>query len=147
MLKLDQPSFKKIGDLVYYEGPYVSVMLHVPADTLFCFYWATKGTDYHRWMVFRIDENLLERLINKEISFLEFIQNPLDKHLVFIDSHVEDGVIHFRNHTLVAKKDLQVKKSRYLPQPDAMFEEEDAEDFDQIMEMLRKRNTQTKRAV
>jgi hypothetical protein len=130
-------SFEKIGDLLFFEAPYVSLMRHLPTDALFCFYWATVGVDYHRWMVFRVDESLVERLIEQQLSYRDFILNDLDNVLLLMDIAVESGEPKYKIHRVLPKRETD---KRYLPASTAFFDEADTDDLDSILSFIRKRS-------
>lgn len=129
-------SFEKIGDLLFFEAPYISLMRHLPTDALFCFYWATLGTDYHRWMVFRVDESLVERLIEHQLSYRDFILNDLDHVLLFMDISIESGEPKYKIHRVLPKREID---KSYMPSSSAFFDETDTEDLDLILSFIEKR--------
>ena len=83
-IEYDFSSFKKIADLVYLDGPFLSHYVSGKGDD-YLFYWVDRDDKDNRWLVLRVSLASLQKYIGKELSLLELIENPNDGYLYSVD--------------------------------------------------------------
>jgi hypothetical protein len=118
-------NLRHIVDLIYFEGPLLSVFENEFGDYyLYC--WCEVDNLYNRWLVFRIHRNQLIQYLERKINLLELILHPVDglHYLLDLDSDLQ--VNKFYIVLPDALPDL------YLPEADAYYDEMllDAEFFE-----------------
>lgn len=124
----DFGGFKKIADLIYFEGPLLSHYVSSMGDD-YLFYWVDRDESDNRWLVLRISLANLQKYICKEITLRNLIETPNDGYLYTVD--VNDDVC-YHNVKLVQPSALP---EEYLPEADSYyaFEPIPAEDAEELM--------------
>ena len=124
----DFSSFRKIADLIYFEGPFLSHYVSSKGDD-YLFYWVDKDDSDNRWLVLRVSLANLQKYIGKEITLRELIENPNDGYLYAVD--VNDD-IHYHDVKLVQPSALP---EEYLPETDSYyaFTPSPTEDAEELM--------------
>lgn len=67
-------SLKKLGDIVYYEGPFVSLFLCKKEHNKFYIYkWVNRDNVANRWLVYRVSSNDLVNYFRGKLSLLTIL--------------------------------------------------------------------------
>lgn len=125
----DFSGFRKIADLIYFEGPFLSHYVSTKGDD-YLFYWVDRDEADNRWLVLRVSLANLQKYIGKAITLRELIKNPNDGYLYAVD--VNNDII-YHDVKLVQPSALP---EEYLPDPDSFydaFETIPAEDAEELM--------------
>ena len=113
-IRFDFSNFKKIADLIYFEGPLLSHYLSDKGDD-YLFYWVDRDSNDNRWLVLRVSLASLQRYMAGELSLRELIENPNDGFLYQVDI---DNATRYHNVLLVQPTDLP---EDYLPATDSYY--------------------------
>ena len=113
-IQFDFGKFKKIADLVYFDGPFLSHYVSEKGDD-YLFYWVDHDNKYNRWLVLRVSLSSLQKYMAKEKSLRELIVSPNDGFLYAVD--VDDN-LNYHNIKLVQPSDLP---DEYLPDVDSYY--------------------------
>jgi len=113
-----EPGFHavKMGDLLYFEGPLISLFAdkHKP-DTYYLYKWADRDNRANRWLVFRLSSRELLLFFSAEVSLLELLHNARCVWVMDMNSSLEiAGVVSSRVPDLPAE---------YLPSAWAYYNE------------------------
>ena len=127
-IQFDFSNFKKIADLIYFEGPLLSHYVSSKGDD-YLFYWVDRDSNDNRWLVLRVSLASLQRYMAGELSLRDLIENPNDGYLYQVDV---DDAIHYHDVVLVQPSDLPAE---YLPSVDSYyaFEPIPSEDAGELM--------------
>ena len=100
-----------IADLIYFDefGATVTLFRDNDTDKQYLYIWCDNTDTCNRWIVINIDDDTLNKFLNKHISLKNLILNCGNKSLYLVD--VNDGLEY---ETIVAKNVYQLPKS-YLP--------------------------------
>ena len=110
----DFSSFRRIADLIYFEGPFLSHYVSSKGDD-YLFYWVDSDDTDNRWLVLRVSLANLQKYIGKEITLRELIQNPNDGYLYAVDVNND---IHYHDVKLLQPASLP---EEYLPESDSYY--------------------------
>ncbi len=127
-IQFDFSTFRKIADLIYFEGPLLSHYVSSKGDD-YLFYWVDSDDNDNRWLVLRVSLVSLQKYMAREMTLRELIESPNDGFLYTVDV---DDAINYHNVKLVQPADLP---DDYLPATDSYyaFEPLPAEDADELM--------------
>ena len=127
-IQYDFSTFKRIADLIYFEGPLLSHYVSCKGDD-YLSYWVDSDEADNRWLVLRVNLGNLQKYIGKELSLRQLIENPNDGYLYIVD--VDDS-LHYHDVKLVQPTALP---EEYLPAADSYYEFEPiaAEDASELM--------------
>ena len=108
---------EKVRDLMYFDGPLLTHFQNRHGED-FLFYWVDCDEKLNRWMVVRLDEASILRLVNRVVP-IDFVIPKLcrDDFVVFIDTADNHAT---RASTLVAIQDIP---QEYLPSEGAYLPE------------------------
>ena len=124
----DFSGFRKMADLIYFEGPLLSHYVSGKGDD-YLFYWVDKDDSDNRWLVMRVSLANLQKYIGKDITLRELIETPNDGYLYTVDV---DNDVRYHNVKLVQPAALP---DDYLPETDSYyaFEPVPADDAQEMM--------------
>jgi len=127
-IQFDFSNFKKIADLINFEGPLLSHYVSPKGDD-YLFYWVDRDEHDNRWLVLRVSLPCLQKYMAKDITLCELIEAPNDGYLYLVDV---DNDVNYHDVRLVQPADLP---DDYLPAPDSYYEFEPlpAEDAEELM--------------
>lgn len=127
-ISFDFSNFKKIADLIFFEGPLLSHYVSSKGDD-YLFYWVDKDENDNRWLVLRVTLSSLQKYMAKDLSLRELIDSPNDGYLYCIDV---DDATNYHDVKLVQPADLP---EDYLPAPGSYYEFEPipADDAEELM--------------
>ena len=127
-IEYDFSCFKRIADLIYFEGPLLSHYVSSKGDD-YLFYWVDRDEHDNRWLVLRVSPVSIQKYIGKQTTLRELIESPNDGYLYCVD--VDDN-IDFHNVKLVQPSSLP---EEYKPEADSYYEFEPvpAEDAEELM--------------
>ena len=111
----DFSRFKKIADLIYFEGPLLSHYVSSKGDD-YLFYWVDRDDGDNRWLVLRVSIANLQKYIGKEITLKELVEAPNDGYLYSVDV---DNDTNYHNVKLVQPSALP---EDYLPEAGSFYE-------------------------
>lgn len=104
---------KKVRDLVEFDGPLLTHYEHTNGDD-YLFHWVDCDESHHRWMILRVDEASILRLVNRVVP-LDFVVPSLCRDPFVLFADIDDGALP-TSTTLVDVNDIP---SDYLPQKGA----------------------------
>lgn len=127
-IQFDFSNFRKIADLIFFEGPLLSHYVSDKGDD-YLFYWVDRDGRDNRWLVLRVSLASLQKYIGRQLSLHELIASPNDGFLYCVDV---DDALSYHNVKLVQPSDLPAE---YLPDADSLYEFEPvpAEDAEELM--------------
>lgn len=107
---------RKVADLIYFEGPLLSVFQH-PEGDYYLYYWCDTNDEVNRWIAFPVDSGDLRSYLNKKKPLRDLVLNPKNELLFVVE----------------IDKDLKYQKSYalspgnlpepYIPAEDSLWEE------------------------
>lgn len=82
----------RLRDLIYYDGPLLTEYVNAHGDH-YLYYWCDRSDSGHRWMLLRVDETTVLRLVHRFIP-LDFVIpcGSRDEFVYFVDSTSEGGI-------------------------------------------------------
>ena len=110
----DFSGFRKIADLIYFEGPLLSHYVSSKGDD-YLFYWVDKDESDNRWLVLRTSLANLQKYMGKVITLRELIESPNDGYLYSVDVSND---ISYHDVKLVQPSALP---EEYLPEKDSYY--------------------------
>ena len=115
-------SLQKMDDLLYHEGPLLSLFFEEGTALNFYFYkWADCNEQVNRWLVFRVTEtDLYKFLCAKKTLRVILLQNPV---IYLLDLNND-----LKEEQILAAASTDLPQS-YLPEIDSFFEEDIYTDF------------------
>ena len=116
MYELPKDGLFKVGDLVNYEGPLMSLFSNNKGD-LYIYDWSDCDDDSHRWLVYQVTLNQLRNYLNGHLTHYQLIMSNSVVFVVDLDSDAKP-----HNITLLATIDIPLD---YLPDKDVLHEDED----------------------
>ena len=107
--------FKKVADLIYFDGPLLSHYVTNKGDN-YLFYWIDQDDTNNRWMFIRTDYDNIQKYTNKKQTLRNVLSSPLDDIVYTVDIDEEGNHHNFQAHSI---EDLP---EDYLPTEDSYYE-------------------------
>ena len=76
--------FKKVADLIYFDGPLLSHYVTNKGDN-YLFYWIDQDDTNNRWMFIRTDYDNIQKYTNKKQTLRNVLSSPLDDIVYTVD--------------------------------------------------------------
>jgi hypothetical protein len=108
----------RIGDLVNFEGPLLTLFEDCRNNRLYIFDWVDRDEDKNRWIVYRASPFFLKQFITGKISHKELFLSSVDGYY----SLEINRKLQYENFRKLSRRDIP---DEYLPQDDAFFEDGD----------------------
>ena len=116
----------RIGDIIHFEGPLLSLYADESQSTLYLCDWVDRDEKYNRWLLYQVSAEPIFRFIHREISHSDLF-NAIKGKLWTVDISKDLKQHNFRE--IPNKRHLS---TAYFPQPDSFFEKADCPDFRKI---------------
>lgn len=118
---------ERIGDLINFEGPLLSLFKDNKTDKIYLFDWIDDDELFNRWLIYNVDLDVMSRFIKKEISYNQMF----DSVTVFYVTDIERGKI-----PPFDINKLEKIPPEYFPSDFTFFDEEDAKNLPKIKSVL-----------
>jgi hypothetical protein len=123
--KLDFIPIKQ-GDLLYHEGPLLSVFKDALSDNFYLYKWSDCDDKAHRWLVFKVSIKGLKSFFERQISIRQLILDQPFSYFLDLDNQLEPV-----NIALVASANIP---QNYLPEQDSYFNALDFESYALVLQ-------------
>ncbi|WP_184549073.1 hypothetical protein [Mucilaginibacter sp. FT3.2] len=132
-LKYKNPVFNnslvRIGDLINYDGPILSLFEDVRNGYLYLFDWVDRIEQYNRWLIFQIRSKDILEFIQKKITYLELFKNTVKNTYYFTDI-INNNL---NNYRVIQ---LEIVPEKYYPNANDYFDKTDCPSYDKIVSFL-----------
>ena len=112
--KLPFNHLRPIADLIYFEGPLLSYLRDNGAQH-YLYYWCDVDDQYNRWLIFRVEEQLLRKFLTQQITLrMVILSTDTPTYLVDMDDESRyDSIIQINSADLPPD---------YLPEIDTYYD-------------------------
>jgi hypothetical protein len=124
--------FRRIGDLVNFEGPELSVFERKDSQEIFIFDWVDHDDSHNRWLLFEVEAKDVLEFIFRKITHLQLFERANPDRVLCLEINNEKG---FSNLPIFHVEEIP---SEYFPNP-VFFDKKYCPDFDQLYTYLRDR--------
>lgn len=114
-LPFEMDKLKWLVDLIYIEGPLLSLFQHESGD-YYLLYWIDCDDCANRWMIVRVGLNDILRYIHREISLRSLLTSTADRFVRIVD--LDDKSMPLRSPALISCTSLP---EEFLPEEDSFF--------------------------
>ena len=97
--------FKKVADLIYFDGPLLSHYVTINGDN-YLFYWIDQDDADNRWMFIRTDYDTIQKYTQKKQTLRNILSSPLDDIVYTVDIDNEGHHHNFQAHSIENKRVL-----------------------------------------
>ena len=130
--KLDFLPIKQ-GDLLYHEGPLLSLFKDALSDNFYFYKWSDCDDKSHRWLVFKVSIKSLKAFFDKQQSIRQLILEQPFSYFLDLDNNLDPL-------SIVIVSTPNMPKS-YLPEQDSYFDADDFENYALILQQKLKQTT------
>lgn len=127
-----QDDLIRVGDLIHFEGPLLTLFEDSKSDDLYLYEWADKDDEYNRWLIYRALPELLSNFIQQTISYEEFFHAAIKNGFYIVDINQK---LEYCNPKFVEYEDLP---ATYKPDRESYFDEADTPHFNRIKNFINK---------
>jgi hypothetical protein len=128
----------KVGDLVNYEGPLMSLFSNQKGE-LYLYHWCDCDESHHRWLVYPVTLNQLINYLNRKLTHYQLIMGNRVAYAVDLDGDAEV-------HNLTRLPTAEIPED-YLPDKEILHDDEDCPHLDQITDYLKDLASKTSKTV
>ncbi len=131
LLAFPWPNLVRIGDLVNFEGPILTLFSDQERKSLYLYDWVDNDHYYNRWLIFQGEPRKILDFVNQRISHYELFATPVEPYYYSVDI---DGNLNFTNYRKIMAN--QVPQS-YYPDRQVFFAPSDCPNLGKIREFLK----------
>lgn len=124
---LSTENLVRVGDLLYFEGPYLTLYADIINQRLYLFDWVDNDETSNRWLIYQISPDSLLQYINQEISQLELFNSDAEKDVYFIDISSQSSTYIYSDAYLITEF-----SDEYLPSRDKYFNPDESRGLTRI---------------
>lgn len=132
-------SLERIGDLINMDEPMLSLFKDNRSNDLYLFDWADADNKTNRWLVYKVNKNILDDFISKKVSF-KYVFDSARNYFV---TDIQGG-----QNPPFSIKQIEKLPTEYYPNTDLFFDESDAKNLPKIksvlQDLIKKGNQQTR---
>ncbi|MFD2538817.1 hypothetical protein [Sphingobacterium chuzhouense] len=116
--QLSQDQLIRIGDIVNFEGPLITLYQDRKYFDLYIFDWVDRDETTNRWLIYQVNAHALNRFLNREIPHTLLFESIPQKPIFVTDIH--------HGHTLLSSpiKEVHDIPKNYYPE-ETYFDKED----------------------
>lgn len=108
-----------VRDLIHFDGPLLSQYRHANGEH-YLYYWCDCDKAENRWMVLRVAEATILRLVNQLVPLAEVIPSASrDDFVYFLDIHQDQSVRAYLSLTTAVPEEYRPEAGKYLEFQDA----------------------------
>ncbi len=123
--KLDFLPIKQ-GDLLYHEGPLLSVFKDALSDNFYFYKWSDCDDKAHRWLVVKVSVQSLKTFFDKQVSIRQLILEQPFSYFLDLDNNLDPL-------SIVIVSTPNMPKS-YLPEQDSYFDAAEFENYALVLQ-------------
>lgn len=112
--EFDLDSLSLIADLIYFEGPLLSHYASPQGDN-YLFYWVDSDDECNRWMIIKINLQIIQDYISQKITLFSLIRDRADKSVYMVDLDNNLNVCRFLFVNIVELPD------EYFPEEESYY--------------------------
>ena len=116
----------KQGDLLYHEGPLLSVFKDYSSDNFYLYKWSDCDEKANRWLVFKVSTESLRAFFDKKISLRQIILDLPFSYFLDLDNALDPLSI-----IIVSTQNMP---KNYLPEQDSYFDAVEFEGYASILQ-------------
>ncbi len=123
-------NFQKVGDLVYFDGPLLSVF-HDENNESWVYGWVDSDNQYNRWIIFKTSFRSLSSYLKGEMSHYDLIKNCKKREVFFADL---DNDIQYHNVIVMSAEHVP---NEYLPELYVFHDDEESSHMEAIQNYVK----------
>jgi len=120
----------RIGDLINFEGPILSLFQDVRNGHLYIFDWVDRDEFTNRWIIFQTTPSLLIRFLEKELPYNLLFENAVNNKYLYSDIGINSFLPN--NNIFLLEEIPEI----YNPKKDDYFDESDCPHYDKILSLV-----------
>lgn len=113
---VDFERLSKIADLIYFDGPLLSLFRDAEAEN-WLNHWCDTDDEVNRWLLFKVGDRELERFLRREVSLHDLLSQPKGGFLYALDL---DRQLKQRKALIVSARQLPAD---YIPDANSFYED------------------------
>lgn len=138
--KFNNRNLLRVGDLIYFDGPMLTLFMHSGTGYFYLFDWVDRDQDVNRWLMYKVNAVDLMKYINGKISHYDLFDRSPDRKVYFADIANRDT--DFDQYNLYL---LDSVPDCYIPLKENYFDPNDCPSLERIKAVIVNRNTHTDR--
>ncbi|MGJ1404474.1 hypothetical protein [Sphingobacterium siyangense] len=123
--QLSQDQLIRIGDIVNFEGPLMTLYQDQKYFDLYIFDWVDRDDTTNRWLAYQVDAYALNKFVNKDIQHQELFESISDRPIYVVD------ILHGNLLQNSMIRHIGTIPEKYMPE-NIFFDEQDCPSLDKI---------------
>jgi hypothetical protein len=130
MNKININDLTNVGDLIFFDGPLMSLFMDKQKRRFFIFDWVKANEQFNQWIAYQVSLSRISDFIEGTLSHRDLLRNSLNNTFLLID--IDDDLNYFPRHSLR----FEELPPSYLPQENTYFSSKNCPDFSIIQKNI-----------
>lgn len=117
-------TLNKIADLLYYDGPFLSLFEDNEEKTYYLYRWCDVDENCNRWLIFRVNQKQIKDYINGNLSMRKIIMKTESYFLCDINNDIEYESVYFITSSQLPESYIPGIKSLFDPELSGISDED-----------------------
>ncbi len=130
MTKLNIHDLTNVGDLIFFDGPLMSLFTDKDKRHFYIFDWVHSNQQFNQWMAYEVSISHISKFMDGTLSHHDLIRQGLHNEFILMD--IDDNLNYYQRSILT----FDTLPPSYIPQEDAHFLIKNCPDFAEIQKSL-----------
>ena len=130
MTKITINNLTHVGDLIFFDGPLMSLFTDKEKKRFYIFDWVNSNQQFNQWMAYEVSISHISKFMDGTLSHRDLIQQGLHNEFILMD--VDDDLNYYQRSILT----FDTLLPSYIPQEDTHFLIKNCPDFVEIQKFL-----------
>ena len=95
--KLNIKELTNVGDLIYFDGPLMSLFVDKVKGHFFIFDWVNANGQFNQWIAYQVTLSCLSNFINGTLSHRDLLRKSLKNEFLLVD--IDDDLTYYKRNS------------------------------------------------
>ena len=113
--KLNIPDLTNVGDLIYFDGPLMSLFVDKAKGHFYVFDWVNAHEQFNQWIAYQVSLSCLSNFMKGILSHRDLLRKSLKNEFLRVD--IDDNLTYYKRNSL----SFEQLPTSYLPEENTYF--------------------------
>ena len=130
MTKINSNDLINLGDLMYFDGPLMSLFMNKNKGHFYIFDWVNANEQFNQWIAYQVPLSRVSKFMEGTLSHRDLMRHSLHNEFTLID--IDNDLNYYQRSTLT----FAALPPSYLPKENTYFLIKNCPDFNAIQEQI-----------
>jgi hypothetical protein len=130
MIKININDLTNVGDLIFFDGPLMSLFTNKEKGHFYIFDWVNSNQQFNQWIAYEVPLSRISKFMEGTLSHLDLMRHALHNEFILMD--IDDNLNYYQRSTLT----FEALPPSYLPKENTYFLIKNCPDFAAIQRQM-----------